>query len=86
MDSSTPSIHLIRCFLASPLTRLKEDEGGVPSTVAEAHRKQLEDMDDVVRKEQQVRVGHANPCPSPLVRVLSAGGKRAKLKTSVPSF
>ncbi|CAN0109257.1 unnamed protein product [Ectocarpus fasciculatus] len=35
-------------------TRLKEDEGGVPSAVAEAHRKQLEDMDDVVRKEQQV--------------------------------
>ncbi|CAM9426180.1 unnamed protein product, partial [Ectocarpus fasciculatus] len=36
-------------------TRLKEDEGGVPSAVAEAHRKQLEDMDDVVRKEQQAR-------------------------------
>lgn len=36
------------------LVRLKEDEGGVPSAVAEAHRKQLEDMDDVVRKEQQV--------------------------------
>lgn len=39
------------CFF---LARLKEDEGGVPSTVAEAHRKQLEDMDDIVRKEQQV--------------------------------
>lgn len=41
-------------FLISFVTRLKEDEGGVPSTVAEAHRKQLEDMDDIVRKEQQV--------------------------------
>lgn len=46
--------HLFR-LLISFFTRLKEDEGGVPSTVAEAHRKQLEDMDDVVRKEQQVR-------------------------------
>lgn len=35
--------------------RLKEDEGGVPSMVAEAHRKELQDMDNVVRKEQQVQ-------------------------------
>lgn len=35
-------------------SRLKEDEGAVPSAVAEAHRKQLEEIDEVVRKEQQV--------------------------------
>lgn len=36
------------------ISRLKEDEGAVPSAVAEAHRKQLEEFDEVVRKEQQV--------------------------------
>lgn len=51
----------IKCIVISLLARLKEDEGGVPSTVAEAHRKQLEDMDEVVRKEQQVSVGHIYP-------------------------
>lgn len=36
-------------------TRLKEDEGGVPSAVAESHRKELESMGEIVRKEQKAR-------------------------------
>lgn len=39
---------------ACSLYRLREDEGGVPSTVAETHRKELQGMDEVIRKEQQV--------------------------------
>lgn len=70
MDS-THSIRLMSSFLVSFLTRLKEDEGGVPSTVAEAHRKQLEDMDNVVRKEQQVRAKTENARCICLVHLLN---------------
>lgn len=33
----------------------------MPSTVAEAHRKELQDMDEVIRKEQQVRSSTNTP-------------------------
>lgn len=36
------------------ISRLREDEGAVPSGVAEAYRKQLDEIDEVVRREQQV--------------------------------
>lgn len=38
------------------MSRLKQEEGAVPSAVAEAHRKALNDIDDLVRREQQVYV------------------------------
>lgn len=34
--------------------RLNEEEGGVPSSIAEAHRQALQEVDDIVRREQQV--------------------------------
>lgn len=45
---------LLMVSAVGQIARLKEDEGAVPSAVAEAHRKQLEEIDEVVRKEQQV--------------------------------
>lgn len=76
-----------RSFPLVDVPRLKEDEGGVPSTVAEAHRKQLQDMDDVVRKEQQVH-GDGYCCTLmprhvPLIRVAVA---HHRCNSAMPPF